>query len=69
MIEASCIPVGPNAAEFLTAAQSAFDATLESYRHGLETYVDLSNAQRNLDAAVRAACESDHRSRSATAGL
>lgn len=40
-----------SAIEFLTAAQSAFDATLESYRHGLGTYVDLSNAQRNLDAA------------------
>jgi TolC family type I secretion outer membrane protein len=40
-----------SAVEFFTAAQSAFDATLESYRHGLGTYVDLSNAQRNLDAA------------------
>ena len=40
-----------SATEFFTAAQSAFDATLESYRHGLGTYVDLSNAQRNLDAA------------------
>lgn len=40
-----------SAAEFYTAAQSAFDATLESYRHGLGTYVELANAQRNLDAA------------------
>ena len=40
-----------SAAEFLAAAQSAFDAALESYRNGLSTYVEVSNAQRNLDAA------------------
>lgn len=34
-----------------TAAQSAFDATLESYRQGLTTYVNLEDAQRNLTAA------------------
>jgi outer membrane protein len=40
-----------SAAKFLDAAQSAFDAALESYRQGLGTYVDVANAQRNLDAA------------------
>lgn len=40
-----------SAAKLLTAAQSAFDATLESYRHGLSTYVDVANAQRNLTTA------------------
>lgn len=40
-----------SAAIFFTAAQSAFDAALESYRQGLGTYVDVANAQHNLDAA------------------
>jgi outer membrane protein len=40
-----------SAAKLLAAAQSAFDATLESYRHGLSTYVDVSTAQRNLTTA------------------
>jgi outer membrane protein len=40
-----------SAAKLLQAAQSAFDATLESYRHGLSTYVDVANAQRNLTTA------------------
>ncbi len=40
-----------SAAKFLSAAQSAFDSTLASYRQGLGTYVDVANAQRNLDAA------------------
>lgn len=40
-----------SAAKFLAAAQSAFDAALESYRQGLGTYVDVANAQHNLDAA------------------
>ena len=35
----------------LSAAQSAFDASLEAYQHGLGTYVDVVNAQRNLAAA------------------
>jgi len=40
-----------SAATFFSAAQSAFDAALESYRQGLGTYVDVANAQHNLDAA------------------
>ena len=40
-----------SAAKFFSAAQSAFDAALESYRQGLGTYVDVANAQHNLDAA------------------
>jgi outer membrane protein len=40
-----------SAAKFFEAAQSAFDAALESYRQGLGTYVDVANAQHNLDAA------------------
>lgn len=40
-----------SASKFFDAAQSAFDAALESYRQGLGTYVDVANAQHNLDAA------------------
>lgn len=40
-----------SAAKFFDAAQSAFDAALESYHHGLGTYVEVANAQRNLDDA------------------
>jgi outer membrane protein TolC len=40
-----------SADKLLAAAQSAFDATMDSYRNGLETYVDVANAQRNLTAA------------------
>jgi outer membrane protein TolC len=32
----------------LTSAQSAFDASLEAYKQGLGTYVDVASAQRNL---------------------
>jgi outer membrane protein len=35
----------------LSAAQTAFDASLDSYQHGLETYVDVEVAQRNLATA------------------
>jgi outer membrane protein TolC len=35
----------------LTAAQTAFDATLDSYRNGLGTYVNVEVAQRNLATA------------------
>jgi outer membrane protein len=35
----------------LTAAQTAFDATLESYKNGLGTYVNTEVAQRNLATA------------------
>ena len=35
----------------LASAQSAFDASLEAYKQGLGTYVDVANAQRNLAAA------------------
>jgi outer membrane protein TolC len=40
-----------SADKLLAAAQSAFDASLEAYRHGLGTYVDTQNAQRNVTAA------------------
>jgi outer membrane protein TolC len=41
-----------DAAEVLLAsAQSAFDASLEAFKQGLGTYVDVANAQRNLAAA------------------
>jgi outer membrane protein len=41
-----------DAAEVLvSAAQTAFDATLESYRNGLGTYVNVEVAQRNLATA------------------
>jgi outer membrane protein len=35
----------------LAAAQTAFDATLESYKNGLGTYVNVEVAQRNLATA------------------
>jgi outer membrane protein TolC len=35
----------------LSAAQTAFDATLESYKNGLGTYVNVEVAQRNLATA------------------
>ena len=35
----------------LLAAQTAFDATLESFKHGLGTYVQVEVAQRNLATA------------------
>jgi len=40
-----------SANQLLSAAQSAFDASLEAYQHGLGTYVDTQNAQRNVTAA------------------
>jgi outer membrane protein len=40
-----------SADKLLTAAQSAFDASLEAYQHGLGTYVDTQNAQQNVTAA------------------
>jgi outer membrane protein TolC len=40
-----------SAERLLAAAQSAYDASLEAYRQGLSTYVDLMNAQRSLAAA------------------
>lgn len=36
------------ATKMLEAAQSAFDASLEAYRHGLATYVEVMDAQRNF---------------------
>ncbi len=40
-----------SAAKLLDAAQSAYDASLEAYRQGLGTYVDVANAQRFLTSA------------------
>ena len=40
-----------SAAKLVSAAESAFAASLEAYQHGLGTYVDVVNAQRNLTAA------------------
>ena len=40
-----------SATRLVTAAESAFAASLEAYQHGLGTYVDVVNAQRNLTAA------------------
>ncbi|MGA2247402.1 MAG: TolC family protein [Verrucomicrobiota bacterium] len=40
-----------SAEKLLAAAQSAFDASLDAYRHGLGTYIDTQNAQRNVTAA------------------
>ncbi len=40
-----------SAAKLLTASQNAFDSVLESYQHGLGTYPEIVNAQRNLASA------------------
>jgi outer membrane protein len=40
-----------SAAKLITAANSAYDASLEAYRQGLGTYVDVASAQRNATAA------------------
>jgi outer membrane protein TolC len=39
------------AAKLLTAAENAYAAVLDSYQHGLSTYVEVIAAQRNLTAA------------------
>jgi outer membrane protein TolC len=39
------------AAKLLSAAESAYAAVLDSYEHGLSTYVEVINAQRNATAA------------------
>src|SRR6266446_3068849 len=40
-----------SATKLVTASQNAFDAVLESYQHGLSTYPEILNAQRNLTSA------------------
>jgi outer membrane protein TolC len=40
-----------SAAKLVSAAESAFAASLDSYRNGVGTYVDVANAQRNVTAA------------------
>jgi outer membrane protein TolC len=40
-----------SAAKLLTASQNAYDSVLESYQHGLGTYPEILNAQRNLTLA------------------
>jgi outer membrane protein len=39
------------AAKLVAAAESAFAASLEAYQHGLGTYVDVANAERNVTAS------------------
>jgi len=40
-----------SATKLVTASQNAFDAVLDSYQHGLSTYPEILNAQRNLTLA------------------
>jgi len=40
-----------SATKLVAAAESAFAASLEAYQHGLGTYVDVANAQRNVTAS------------------
>jgi len=40
-----------SAAKLVTASQNAFDSVLESYQHGLGTYVEVVTAEKNLTAA------------------
>jgi outer membrane protein TolC len=45
------------AAKLLTAAENAYAAVLESYNHGLSTYVEVVNAERNVVEARSVGCE------------
>ncbi|HEX4342070.1 MAG TPA: TolC family protein [Verrucomicrobiae bacterium] len=40
-----------SAQSLVSAAESAFAASLDAYQHGLGTYVDVANAQRNVTAS------------------
>jgi outer membrane protein TolC len=40
-----------SATKLVAAAESAFTASLDAYQHGVGTYVDVANAQRNVTAA------------------
>src|SRR5436190_8211037 len=40
-----------SATKLVSAAESAFAASLDAYQHGLGTYVDVANAQRNVTAS------------------
>ncbi len=40
-----------SATKLAAAAESAFAASLDAYQHGLGTYVDVANAQRNVTAS------------------
>jgi outer membrane protein len=40
-----------SATKLVAAAESAFNASLDAYQHGLGTYVDAANAQRNVTAS------------------
>ena len=40
-----------SAAKLVTASQNSFDAVLDSYKHGLNTYPEILGAQRNLALA------------------
>ncbi len=53
----------------LTASQEAYAATLETYRHGLGTLVELLTAQRDLAAARGTAIESHTELLTAAAAL
>ncbi len=53
----------------LAASQEAYDATLETYRHGLGTVIELLTAQRDLAAARGTAIESHTELLTATAAL
>jgi outer membrane protein TolC len=53
----------------LAAAQEAFEASLENYRHGLGTLIDLLTAERDLAAARGTAIESHAELLTAAAAL
>lgn len=40
-----------SATKLVAAAENAFAASLDAYQHGLGTYVDVANAQRNVTAS------------------
>jgi outer membrane protein TolC len=40
-----------SATKLVAAAESAFAASLDAYQHGVGTYVDVANAQRNVTAS------------------
>jgi outer membrane protein len=58
-----------SAEKLRSAAQSAFDASLDAYQHGLGTYVDTQTAQRNLTAARSAVVDARSAIFTSTAAL
>jgi outer membrane protein len=58
-----------SSAKLLLAAENAYDASLDAYRRGLGTYVDVANAQRGVTAARSVAVDTRSAIHTAAAAL